>query len=290
MVLHLLSIEVSWAKITAPWEKRKQYRNHYAYAEEDRKHTNPVISLVSSSSSSSSSSEAAETSAPPDSESSESEREAPAKASASVASAAEAASASAAKTKHANIPMIGGGPGPRSRALPWQTHTPKQGNASSEKHQMQLAKVWVMVEVNGQPRRVLALLDTQSNATFLSTRIAQTRPWDKGETNKVSGLGGEEIVTDAAQAVLIRNDKRVLLKGRMEPGGKFDDSHVHLLLSCTACRELGIDVNYAVDNLRHEAVRYRDGPTAVTSTQASATKAKRSRPATTTQEFQPEAR
>ena len=118
-------------------------------------------------------------------------------------------------------------------------------------------KVWVVIETeDGLQKRVLAALDTQSNATFMSRYIGTERAYSKRETNRVKGLGGT-VATKAAKVTLITDTERVEMWGRFEPWGSFNDPDTHLLLGASDCRELGIDVNYAVDNLIHLPVRYR---------------------------------
>ena len=109
---------------------------------------------------------------------------------------------------------------------------------------------------DGSRKRVLAALDTQSNATFISEHIGQPRGWERGETNAVSGLGNVTARTRAAKTILITPKGKVELRGRFEPGGSFDDNDTHLLLSCHVCKELGIDVNFAVQHLTHRPVQF----------------------------------
>ena len=120
-----------------------------------------------------------------------------------------------------------------------------------------MARAWIdIVTPAGKRKKVLAALDSQSNATFISHTIGQPRAWDEGETSAVRGLG-EDVHTEAAKAVIHTGHEKVELRGRFEPGGEFSDPDTHMLLSANDCRELRIDLNYAVDNLEHKPVRYR---------------------------------
>ena len=154
------------------------------------------------------------------------------------------------------IRVIGMGPEveEEANALP---NLPKRKHKHSEMPIRQLAKAWVEVEVSpGKRRKVLAALDSQSNATFISRTVGQSRKWDEGETSEVRGFG-DKVNTKAAKAYIYANGEKVELRGRFEPGVEFDDPDTHLLLGADDCRELRIDLNHAIDNLDHQPAKYR---------------------------------
>ena len=86
-----------------------------------------------------------------------------------------------------------------ANALP---ELPNRKRKHSEMPVRQLAKAWVEVEVQpGKRRKVLAALDSQSNATFISRSIGLARKWDEGETTEVMGFG-DNVHTEAAKATI----------------------------------------------------------------------------------------
>ena len=154
------------------------------------------------------------------------------------------------------VGIVGEAPDGEEEMLP---EIPERERKSSETPSRQLAKAWVEVITRGGKRkRVLAALDSQSNATFVSRTIGQPREWGDMETSTVVGLG-RTITTQAAKAIICTDRGRMELRGRFEPNGEFDDPDTHLLLGAKDCRDLGIDVNYALDNLEHKPVRFRGG-------------------------------
>ena len=145
--------------------------------------------------------------------------------------------------------MIGEAPDPNTeQKLP---NIPGRKRKDSEMPTRQLARAWVEVETpRGKRKRVLAALDSQSNATFISRTIGQSRDWDTGETSAVMGLG-HAVHTEAAKTIIVTDHDKVELRGRFEPSGEFSDPDTHLLLGAKDCRELQIDLNHAIDNLVH---------------------------------------
>ena len=73
-----------------------------------------------------------------------------------------------------------------------------------------MCKAYVVVELpDGKRRRVLAAIDTQSNATFISRTIGEPRKWDRRESNTVQGLG-RSVVTEPAKTVIVTDTEKVL--------------------------------------------------------------------------------
>ena len=105
--------------------------------------------------------------------------------------------------------------------------------------------------------RVLAGLDSHSNVTFVAEDIARHRPWAPGEERLVLGLGKHAVETKPVVTTLLRKGRPILLEGRLEPGGQFQDKEMKLLLSAQAIKELGIDVHAALDTNEHKDVVWR---------------------------------
>ena len=100
----------------------------------------------------------------------------------------------------------------------------------SETPENQLLKCYMDVLVEGEMRKVLVALDTQSNCTYASDAVSSNRTWDPGEEKEVVGLGHFIVTTAPKEVTVMVQGEPVTLKGRREPGGRFRDG-THLFLS-----------------------------------------------------------